>query len=263
MAPSSHIQITEKDIAFLQSLGKYYLLSAPLLCRICNPTHKGTRGTRDRLLRLVRHGYVFKSKVEVSFSSGNSGPVYHLTPKGTRTLATWFDDDRFLAINTRPPRTDLLYHWLAISETHFLVEQAIERQSLVQLDGWINEWEVVNKDAHEKDRYTLHTQFSETPPLSCSPDAGFLLTIGSASKVVYLEQDRATTDPKRVAASKVKGYAELYRRQQHRVHFPSATMNRFTVFAHYHGCEAAKRNCERSGKAHTRGTESVVVCGSQ
>lgn len=225
----SNIQISEKDIRVLKALARFYVLSAPLMKRICFGEHRGTRATRDRVARLKKHGYIFKSAVEVSFGTGNAGPVYTLTSKGSRLLATWFDDDQYLAINTRPARTDRLYHWLAISETHWQIEQAIAAQSLVSLDGWVNEWEVINKEGAEAEQISLHTHLRENPPLSCSPDAGFLLTIGDASKVVYLEQDRATTDPRRVAASKVKGYAELYRRQWHQQHFPATTLSRFTV----------------------------------
>ncbi len=228
-ASSSNIQIGEQDVRVLRALADYYVLSVPLLKTLCFPEHKHTRGTRNRLARLYRHGYVQKTQVQISFGSGNSGPVYFPSKKGNLALAAWFDDPRFLAVNTRRPRSDLLYHWLAISGTQAIVRQAIGRQSVVTLESWINEWEVVDKETDEKERYYLHTQLGENPPLSCSPDAGFLLSVGEYKKVFYLEQDRATSDPKQVAARKVKGYAELYRRQLHRRHFPAATAERFTV----------------------------------
>ena len=224
-----YIQITERDISVLSALAKFYVLSAPLLKRLCFPSHKNTRGTRDRLQRLKEHGLINRSRGQIAFSSGNCGSVYFLTAKGTSTLSVWFDDPAYLAINVREPRTDLLNHWLAVTETHTIVEAAIAGQQLVTLDGWLNEWGVVNKDDNEKKQFTLHTHFSDSPPLSCSPDAGFLLSIGDAKKVVYLEQDRATTDPRRLAHKKIKGFAELFKRQGHLKHFPEATLQRFTV----------------------------------
>lgn len=229
MASPSNIQISENDICVLQALADFYVVSVPLLKRLCFPHHKHTRGTRNRVARLYQHGYLQKTQVQVAFGSGNAGPVYYPSKKGNRALASWFDDPRYLEVNTRRPRTDLLYHWLAISETHTIVRQAINRQELVKLDGWINEWEVVDKAANQSNQYYLHTQLNENPPLSCAPDAGFLLSVGAHKKVFYLEQDRATSDPKQVAARKVKGYAELYRRQLHRNHFPHTTLEKFTV----------------------------------
>lgn len=230
MVPApKNIVIGENDIRVLKSLADYYVLSVPLIKQLCFPHHKHTRGTRSRVQRLFEHNYVQKTQVQISFNSGNAGPVYFPSAKGNRALAAWFDDPKYLAVNTRRPRTDLLYHWLAISETQATVRAAIGRQDRVTLHGWINEWEVVDKNADEKDRYFLHTQLRENPPLSCAPDAGFVLGVSEHKKVFYLEQDRATTDPGQVAARKVKGFAELYRRGGHRKHFPETTVDRFTV----------------------------------
>ena len=37
--------------------------------------------------------------------------------------------------------------------------------------------------------FTLQTALSQTPLLSCSPDAGMLLSVDGESKLYYLEQD--------------------------------------------------------------------------
>ncbi len=141
----------------------------------------------------------------------------------------WFDDERYLAVNTRTPRKDLIFHWLAISEVHWIVAEAVARQKVVSLAGWYNEWETINKGDAEGDRYFLHTQLQEHPPLSCSPDAAFLLSVAGYRKVFYVEVDRGTSGIRQVAASKTPGYAELFRRGLHRRHFPEATLDRFSV----------------------------------
>ena len=110
-----------------------------------------------------------------------------------------------------------------------LIEQAVARQKEVTLDRWINEWETVDKDAAEPNRFTLRTQLSTDPPLSCSPDAGFLLSLRGHRKVFYLEQDLGTSSPRQNAARKTKGYAALAAHQIHRKHFPETTLDVFGV----------------------------------
>jgi hypothetical protein len=88
---------------------------------------------------------------------------------------------------------------------------------------------VVEPSTSQKEQFYLHTQLSEQTPLSCSPDAAMLLSVGSAKKVFYIERDLGTSSPKQVAAKKNRGYAELTRREGHRQHFPETTLPRFSV----------------------------------
>ena len=56
-----------------------------------------------------------------------------------------------------------------------------------------------------------------------------MLSLRGHKKVFYLEQDRGTDSPRRIAARKTPGYAELARRQLHRRHFPETTFADFSV----------------------------------
>lgn len=221
--------VTENDIVVLKALAEFYVLTRSLLHRICFPQHRDGRATRKRLSRLVYHGYVGKLSTPVAFPGGNSGPAYFPTAKGNEMLSVWFDDERYLAVNTRVPRRDLIFHWLAITEIHWIVKQAVVRQDYVFLDGWYTEWETVNKSDADPDRFYLHTQLRDHPPLSCSPDAAFMLSVGEFRRVFYVEADRGTSGVRHVAASKMSGYAELFRQQLHRRHFPKATLDDFKV----------------------------------
>ena len=129
-------------------------------------------------------------------------------------------------------------HWLAVSDTHITIDEAIARQTDVQVEGWINEWDTVSTSVSaavsntvvEPDRhYRLLTTLQESPRLCCAPDAAFLLSRAGHKKVYYLEEDRNTSGVERVAASKTKGYAELAVRQWHRRHFTETTVPTFTV----------------------------------
>ena len=55
----------------------------------------------------------------------------------------------------------------------------------------------------------------------CVPDAAFLLSFKGASKVYYLEQDRATSGAQQIANSKTAGYAAMAENRLHRRHFPA------------------------------------------
>jgi len=155
--------------------------------------------------------------------------MYYVTREGASALAAWFEDDRYLATNTRQPRPDRLNHWYELNEARMVIEQSVSLDETVTLDGWISEWEVVDKDAPAGERFTLQTQLRETPPLSCSPDAAFLLTTRGISKVFFVELDRGTSSPHQIAARKTKGYAELARQQKHRMHFPRTNLDSFSV----------------------------------
>jgi hypothetical protein len=123
-----------------------------------------------------------------------------------------------------------LFHWLAISETHITVDAAIARQKDVKLEGWLNEWDVCNPDESSPEkRFRLFTMISELPRLVAAPDAAFILELVGYRKVFYLEQDRATSGVRQLAASKPPGYAAMSERRLHRRHFPATNVDTFTV----------------------------------
>ncbi|MCA9073692.1 MAG: replication-relaxation family protein [Planctomycetaceae bacterium] len=224
------MKLTENGIRVLQALASYYVLTASMVHRAVFPQRKDRRNTRRLLQHLVTDHYVARSAVNVAFSTGNSGPAYYLTAKGADALAVYYGDEAWLQTNVRPPRIDRLYHWLDIAEAHWIVETAVNRAAGVTLNGWLNEWQTINDEQGEPTSYVLHTQFREGPkPLSCSPDAAFCLEVAGHRRVHYVEVDRGTTGAKRVAASKVPGYAELLDTQGHRRHFPGTTFDDFAV----------------------------------
>lgn len=222
--------LTPDDIAVLATLARYYVLTREQLQRLCFAGHRSGRATRRRLTRLRNEGLITKHQMQVTLPGINgAAPAYYVTGEGAAMLAAFYDDESWLTTNTRAPRADRLAHWTAINDTRLVIEQAIARQKYVTLEGWYTEWETINKDSREAGRLVLHTVLRETPSLSCSPDAAFLLGIGKYRKVVYLEQDLGTSSPKQVAARKTKGYAELATIEGHRRHFPETNIGTFNV----------------------------------
>lgn len=224
--------ITPLDIAVLGALAKYYCLCRPQLQTLCFEHHKDGRALRARLMKLRTGGFAQRTQSLVPYRGGASGtPVWYLTRAGAELLCEWHDDPRYLALNTRAPRPDVLFHWLAIGDTRIAIERAVRVNNEVTLGRWINEWEVLDKEGGiASPRFYLQTVFRGPPnPLSCSPDAGFVIEYADHHVVWYLEQDRNTSGVRQIAASKTKGYAELARTLGHRKHFPETTLDRFGV----------------------------------
>jgi hypothetical protein len=223
------MKLTENDIRVLTAIARYHVLSASMIHRMVFPDRADRRHTRRRLQQLLHENYLRRSSVSIAFSSGNFGPVYSVTDRACDVLAVYHNDDAWLAVNTKPPRNDRLHHWLDIAWAHWIVTQATESCDAVKLDIWINEWQSTGDVDGNPTGFVLHSQFREQPPLSCSPDAAFLLEIGGHRRVLYVEIDRGTTGVRRVAASKSPGYAELAARKTHRRHFPTTTFDDFSV----------------------------------
>jgi hypothetical protein len=223
--------ITERDIAVLFALVRYYVLSRQQIQRLVFPSDTQGRITRRRLQALVDAKLINRQSVLVCHPmNGPPAPVYYPSRRGCELLAEQTADDRYLATPTAAPYEQHIFHWLAVTETHITFDEAVARQSEVSIDGWLNEWDTVNKDetAPEK-RYRIYTLLRESPRLVCAPDSAFLLGLRGHRKVFYLEQDRATSGVRQIANGKTQGYAVMAECGSHRKHFPDATVDTFAV----------------------------------
>lgn len=244
--------ITDLDIALLKLLARTYVLTREQMQRFLFPDHTSGRTTRKRLLKLKSAGLLSTHSVQVVLPGGNgAAPVYYLTRAAAELLASYYDDHTFLSILTRAPRADRVAHWIAVNDVRLTIEAAIALQQRVALEGWINEFEVINKDDSPGLQYRLQQQLREQPPLSCSPDAAMLLSLAGHEKVFALEVDRGTSSPKQVAARKSQGYAELAVQQGHRRWFPETTLDQFAVLfmtpTKYRRDQAARQVARKPG----------------
>ena len=223
--------ITERDLHVMRAIARYFVLNRQQIQQLCFGDDNDGRVTRRRLLKLVQSGMIQRQPLQMHDMDGGSPcSVYYPSRRGLEILAEEFDDKRFLLVSSQSPQPHHVRHWLAVSTTHIKIDCAIERQTEIQIDGWINEWDTIAPADSDSDRrYQLLTMLQENPRLSCAPDSGFLLSRAGHKKVYYLEEDRNTSGVERVAASKTKGYAELEKRQWHRRHFPETTLPSFTV----------------------------------
>lgn len=223
--------VTERDLKVVQALARYFVLNRTQIQRLCFADDIDGRVTRRRLQKLVEQGMIQRQPLQMHDTTGGApATVYYPSRRGLEILAEEVNDRRYLNVSFQSPQPHHVQHWLAVSETHITIDQAIGSQSEVKIEGWINEWDTVPPTQDDASRrYRLLTILSESPRLCCAPDASFLLSRGEHKKVYYLEEDRNTSGVDRVAASKTKGYAELANRQGHRRHFPETTLSTFTI----------------------------------
>jgi hypothetical protein len=222
--------ITERDILILHALAQYFVLNRQQIQRLIFPEDRQGRITRRRLQLLVDNHYINRQNMLYCYPGVSPAPVYYPSQKGCDFLAEHLDDERIRLTPTQTPIHHHILHWLAISETHIALNQAVAVQADAALEGWINEWDVVNKEETQPEkRFRLYTLLRDNPRLICAPDAAFLLAMQGHRKVFYLEQDRGTSGVQQVASSKSPGYAAMISQSRHRRHFPTTTLEGFSV----------------------------------
>lgn len=223
--------LTPRDVGVLENLSRYFLMNRRMVQSRCYRTDRDGRITRRRLQALVNEGYINRHRMRVVNPADEfPSPVYFLAERGRQFLAEHLKDDAILHKPVKITQTGHIFHYLAVTQTHMTLDDAIARHDDVELDVWFNEFEIVNPQESDSDRhFTLFTKLTEEPAIVCAPDAGFQLAMQDHRGVFYLEQDRDTSGHRQVARYKHKGYAELLRQRAHRRAFPSTTRDGFHV----------------------------------
>lgn len=222
--------ITDRDILILVALARYFVLNRQQIQRLVFPSDPNGRITRRRLQFLYSDHLIRRHPLEFAHPSMPPAPVYSPAAKGCEFLAEHFEDPRYLLTPTAAPNPHHTFHWLAVSDTHIAFDEAVKLQEEATILGWLNEWDVVNKEESRPEKhFQLYTLLREHPRLVCVPDSAFLICFKGQSKVFYLEQDRATSGVNQIANSKTAGYAEMNERKLHRRHFPEVTLDQFSV----------------------------------
>lgn len=221
--------VTDRDLGLLHAIARYFVLNRQQIQKLCFPEDDSGRVTRRRLLKLVAQGLIQRQPLQMhDMDGGSPSLVYYPARRGLEILVEALDDKRFLHVSTQAPQPHHVRHWLAVSDTHILIDRAIAQQDSVKIDRWINEWDtILATGSAPEERYRLYTRID--PRLVCVPDAAFLLSLAVHKKVYYLEQDRNTSGVERIAVSKTKGYAAMAEQLLHRRHFPQTTVPTFTV----------------------------------
>ena len=221
-------------VSILIALANYYVLTRVLLQRLCMPegVDRDGRRMRKHLARLLRDGFVNKTHAQVVFLDRNGAPshVYYPSRKGCEYLAVELKENRYRSVCTLTPDWRNLNHWVGVSEFHIELAKALEQQKDVQLESWLNEWDIANYDERDPaKRYKLFTEIRRQPRLVCAPDGAWLFSYCGFRKVFYLEVDRATSGIHQISTSKTPGFAALAVEALHVRHFPSTNVEDFRV----------------------------------
>lgn len=223
--------VQERDINVLTALAANFIMTSRQLRKLFFPNDKTGRLTRRRLFKMAEEDFVRKRLMSVvNPHDGTATPVYHLGRKGREFLATYFDDNRYLLKPIEPLQPQHLFHYIAVTDTHLLLNEAVAQQSDARVDVWVNEDDICNSDEPERsNHFRLFTELTKPKKLVCAPDSAFVVDYDGQRAVFYLEQDRDSYFHKRVAAQKSPGYEALLNRKQHRKHFPDTTLEFFFV----------------------------------
>lgn len=117
--------ITERDLAVLRAVARYFVLNRPQVQRLCFPEDSDGRITRRRLIKLVKHGVLQKQPIQIcDLDGGTPSAVYFPARRGLEIIAEHFSDKNFLRVSTQSPQPHCVRHWLAVSETHLVFDQA-------------------------------------------------------------------------------------------------------------------------------------------
>lgn len=222
----------DRDIPVLQSVARYDTLTRAQITRLHFPGDDDGRITRKRLGVLTKLGLLNRTRmltVSPDVDGGVGAPVYYPSARGAEFLAGVTGENGYRLCNTATPNHLFLYHFVAVAETHMLLDRACALTADVTVADWAGERAIADPKASEAEkRYRLYARFDK---IACVPDAGFLLKKGDFAKAFYLEQDRDTTkSAERVAAQKCQGYVKLAEHQVHLTrHFPAATWKNFNV----------------------------------
>lgn len=227
--------LTDRDVPVLLALAQYFLLTRRLIQQLCYPADADGRITRRRMETLTADGFVRRLRHQVADPKDDPpAPAYCLDSKGRQFLAEHTGDERYLAKPVRVPNPAHLHHYLAVTATHILMDQAVKLDPEVRIRDWFNEHDVLNPAETDpaQHRY-MFTELLVEPRTTVDPDAGFLLEYRGHRAVFYLEQDRARDNysHRKVAERKTPGYSELLRQGRFREHFPQTTRDRFTVLS--------------------------------
>lgn len=223
--------VTERDIAILLALVRYFVLNRKQVQTLVFPSDTNGRITRRRLQFLVDAKLINRMNVQTYHVGETMPPVVYFPSKlGNEFLSAHFKETKYLLTPFRSPAMHHVQHWVAVTETHICFDQAAGLHSEAKIENWLSEWDVANKDEPNPElHYRLYTLIRQIPKLVCIPDAAFLLTMQGHKKVFYIEEDRGTSGSEEVAALKYQGYAAMAEGKLHTRHFPDTNVSTFTV----------------------------------
>jgi len=216
--------ITARILAILMILRRFKFVTTAQIRRWCVPTDKDGSVTRDALRKMLAAGLARRFKAEVHNPHVTSSvPVWTPTEAGCCLLAAKTGDPSFIL--DAMPNTNawtMFAHYAEVSELLRTIETSFARQAYATMGALYFEHDVISSEKEPEHRFRLYTvvRTDSEKRIVCVPDAAFEVAVAGYRRAYYVELERGTDTPKRVAAKKSPGYAGM---QQHfQQHFPQA-----------------------------------------
>lgn len=216
--------ITARILAILMILWRYKFVTTAQIRRWAVSTDKDGSVTREVLRKILAAGLAKRFKAEVHNPLVTSSvPIWTPTEAGCCLLATKTGDPSYIL--DAMPNTNawtMFAHYAEVSELIHSIEASFEREADATIGALYFEHDVISDQKEPENRFRLYTVIrpDKEKRIVCVPDAAFEVTFGQYRRAYYIELERGTDTPKRVAAKKSPGYAGM---QQHfRKHFPGA-----------------------------------------
>jgi hypothetical protein len=213
------IEIVDRDIDVLTLIAQCRVMIAPQIRPLLFPNDPSGRITRRRLAKLAEFDYLRRGRLAVVPTDAvTSCPYYTLGAQGKIILAERTGNEGYLHYPLGVQRTNHLWHYLSFTQTQLLFRQAVADQTYVRLIRWLGEDDPIDLAQAPHEQRFLKTSFPGN--LVCMPDGALILGLPDGRTAIYLiEEDRATTSPRRVAAQKSPGAAEYIKRAIHQRQF--------------------------------------------
>jgi len=211
--------LTDRDVLLLQHLRHHKFLDVGQLTDLVMPGSGNTRIIRERMNRLSAAGLAKKANQKmVNQEQTALKRVYVPTINGSIELARRSGNPSFL-LDCDPPTKQWMFfdHYLEVSDFHIALDRAFASQSAVSMGAHYLEHDLIGP------QQKLFTVVDDAKKTVCIPDFGFELLAGPHRRAYYLELERGTDSPQRVAAKKTPGYQGLWESKRFQRHFPQAT----------------------------------------
>lgn len=218
------MNVTLRIIAILLALWRYKFLTTAQIRRWCVPTDKDGSVTRDVLRKMQDAGLARRFKAEIHNPLVTSSvPIWTPTEAGCCLLATKTGDPSMIMDSM--PNTNswtMFGHYVAVSELIHTIETSFQSQVGAKIGALYFEHDVISDQKEPEKRFRLYSLVRQDKDkrIVCIPDAAFEVFAGSYRRAYYIELERGTDTPKRVAAKKSPGYAMMD--NHFKKHFPDA-----------------------------------------
>lgn len=215
---------TPRVLEILRAQRRYKFLTTAQQRRWCIPNDKDGSITREVLRKMEAAGLTKRFKAEVHNPiTTSSVPVWVPTEAGCALLASKTGDPSLLL--DALPNTNAwtqFAHFVAVSELVHTIEVAFRGQNYARMGDLYFEHDVIGAHKEPEKRFRLYTLVGQESMKRtvCIPDAAFEVIVGKYRRAIFVELERGTDTPKRVAAKKTPGYFGMHHHFQK--HFPQA-----------------------------------------